>query len=118
MSEINHERLLRAIRCLQLIQRTNAPKSSIFKAAAKALAPLMVEQATMPELPGRPRSRAKNFTPPAPEPSQDVQRISQLLCDERGHLSPHSPNCPEAAPSSGDLPLGAAAGGTSVGSGG
>jgi hypothetical protein len=71
MSEVNHERLLRAIRCLQLIQRTNAPKSSIFKAASRALAPLMVEQATMPPLPGKPPRQAQNFIPPAP---QDVGR--------------------------------------------
>jgi len=55
-TDINHERLLRAIRCLQLIQRTNAPKSSIFKAAGKALAPLMQEQSTMPPLPPRVKS--------------------------------------------------------------
>lgn len=49
--EINRERLLRAIRCLQLIQRTNAPKTTIFKAAGKALVPLMAEQATLPPAP-------------------------------------------------------------------
>lgn len=59
MNELNHERLLRAIRCLQLIQRTNAPKSTIFKAASKALAPLMDEQATMPPPHSTRQSRAK-----------------------------------------------------------
>jgi hypothetical protein len=44
----NAERLLRAIRCLQLIQRTNAPKSSISKAAAKALVPLLGEMENHP----------------------------------------------------------------------
>lgn len=39
----NRDRLLRAIRGLQLIQRTNAPKSSISKASAKALVPLLEE---------------------------------------------------------------------------
>ena len=80
MSEVNHERLLRAIRCLQLIQRTNAPKSTIFKAAARALAPLMVEQATMPPLPGRPKRQAQNFTPPAP---QDVGMASNAVTAAR-----------------------------------
>lgn len=65
MSDTNHERLLRAIRCLQLIQRTNAPKSSIFKAAGKALGPLMQEQSTLPPLPDKPRRAAQNFAPPA-----------------------------------------------------
>jgi len=43
----NKDRLLRAIRALQLLQRTNAPNSSIAKAAAKALVPLLAEVATM-----------------------------------------------------------------------
>lgn len=47
-SKTNKDRLLRAIRCLQQIQRTNDPKSSIAKAATKALAPLLKEMATMP----------------------------------------------------------------------
>lgn len=41
----NNDRLLRAIRGLQLLQRTNAPASSIAKAATKALAPLLKEMA-------------------------------------------------------------------------
>jgi hypothetical protein len=44
----NKDRLLRAIRCLQHLQRTNAPNSSMAKAAAKALAPLLKEMATLP----------------------------------------------------------------------
>lgn len=44
----NRDRLLRAIRCLQLLQRTNAPKSSISKAAAKALIPLLEEMENHP----------------------------------------------------------------------
>jgi len=44
----NKDRLLRAIRGLQLIQRTNAPTSSIAKAASKALAPLLKEMASLP----------------------------------------------------------------------
>lgn len=47
-AKTNHDRLLRAIRCLQLLQRTNDPKSSIAKAAAKALAPLLKEMASLP----------------------------------------------------------------------
>jgi hypothetical protein len=46
--KINKDRLLRGIRCLQLVQRTNAPTSSIAKAATKALAPLLKEMADMP----------------------------------------------------------------------
>lgn len=46
--KINKERLLRAIRCLQLLQRTNAPASSIAKAAGKALVPLLKEMADLP----------------------------------------------------------------------
>lgn len=45
----NKDRLLRAIRALQQIQRTNPPKSSLFKAAAKALIPLLDEAAVLPE---------------------------------------------------------------------
>jgi hypothetical protein len=44
----NKDRLLRAIRGLQLLQRTNAPNTSIAKAVTKALAPLLVEMSTMP----------------------------------------------------------------------
>lgn len=44
----NRDRLLRAIRGLQLIQRTNAPKSSLSKAAGKALAPLLEEMEKHP----------------------------------------------------------------------
>jgi hypothetical protein len=47
-SKSNPERLLRAIRCLQLLQRTNAPSSSIAKAAAKALVPILKEMAALP----------------------------------------------------------------------
>lgn len=45
---VNRDRLMRAIRGLQLLQRTNAPNSSIAKAAIKALAPLLKESAAMP----------------------------------------------------------------------
>jgi len=44
----NQDRLLRAIRCLQLLQRTNAPTSSIAKASTKALGPLLDEMAKLP----------------------------------------------------------------------
>jgi hypothetical protein len=44
----NRERLLRGIRCLQLIQRSNPPNSSIAKAVSKALAPLLKEMAATP----------------------------------------------------------------------
>lgn len=44
----NRDRLLRAIRGLQLIQRTNAPKSGISKAATKALVPLLEEMENHP----------------------------------------------------------------------
>lgn len=46
--KINKDRLLRAIRGLQLLQRTNAPNSSIAKASTKALAPLLKEMADLP----------------------------------------------------------------------
>jgi hypothetical protein len=66
---INNERLQRAIKCLQLIQRTNAPKASITKAATKALIPLMAEAADRP----LPPSRAKpKLYPPAPSPQNGV----------------------------------------------
>lgn len=49
----NRDRLLRAVRGLQVIQRTNAPNSSIAKAVTKALAPLLKQMADMPpEVPG------------------------------------------------------------------
>lgn len=41
----NTERLLRAIRTLQLLQRTNSPRSSLAKSAGKALVPLLKELA-------------------------------------------------------------------------
>lgn len=44
----NKDRLLRAIRGLQLLQRTNAPASSIAKAASKALVPLLKQMADLP----------------------------------------------------------------------
>jgi len=44
----NNDRLLRAIRCLQLLQRTNPPTSSLAKAVSKALAPLLKEMANLP----------------------------------------------------------------------
>lgn len=47
-TNVNRDRLMRAIRCLQLLQRTNAPNSSLAKAAAKALTPLLKESAAMP----------------------------------------------------------------------
>lgn len=47
-AKTNHARLLRAIRCLQLLQRTNAPNSSIARASAKALTPLLKEMASLP----------------------------------------------------------------------
>jgi hypothetical protein len=47
-AKTNHDRLLRAIRCLQQIQRTNDPKSTIAKAATSSLKPLLKEMATLP----------------------------------------------------------------------
>jgi hypothetical protein len=47
-AKINKDRLLRAIRCLQLLQRTNAPESSMAKAAQKSLAPLLKEMSSLP----------------------------------------------------------------------
>lgn len=47
-AKTNKERLLRAIRCLQLLQRTNAPTSSMAKAVTKGLAPLLKEMAALP----------------------------------------------------------------------
>lgn len=44
----NRDRLLRAIRALQLLQRTNPPASSISKAAGKALVPLLQEMGNHP----------------------------------------------------------------------
>jgi hypothetical protein len=44
----NKDRLLRAIRALQLLQRTNPPSSSISKAAAKGLVPLLKEMSSLP----------------------------------------------------------------------
>lgn len=46
---INKDRLNRAIRCLQLLQRTNAPASSIAKSAGRALVPLLKEMAALPD---------------------------------------------------------------------
>lgn len=46
--QTNKDRLLRVIRGLQLIQRTNPPNSSIAKAAGKALVPLLAEMANLP----------------------------------------------------------------------
>jgi hypothetical protein len=45
-AKTNHDRLLRAIRTLQLLQRTNDPQSSVAKAVTKALSPLLKEMAT------------------------------------------------------------------------
>lgn len=50
-AKTNKDRLLRGIRCLQLIQRTNAPNSTLAKAVTKALAPLLEEMANQPEHP-------------------------------------------------------------------
>ena len=44
----NKDRLLRAIRGLQLIQRTNHPKSSIARVVGKVLPPLIKEHSEMP----------------------------------------------------------------------
>jgi hypothetical protein len=47
-AKTNKDRLLRAIRCLQLLQRTNAPASTMAKSAEKALVPLLKELASLP----------------------------------------------------------------------
>lgn len=49
MANDNRDRLLRAIRALQLVQRNNLPKSTISKAVEKALAPLLAEMENHPE---------------------------------------------------------------------
>jgi hypothetical protein len=46
--QTNRDRLLRAVRTLQHLQRTNAPKSTISKAAGKALIPLLEEMENHP----------------------------------------------------------------------
>ena len=46
--QTNKDRLLRAIRALQQIQRENAPTSSIAKAVTNSLKPLLKEMASMP----------------------------------------------------------------------
>lgn len=51
----NNERLQRAIKCLQLIQRTNPQKATIAKAAAKAIVPLLAEAESRPLPPARSR---------------------------------------------------------------
>lgn len=56
-AQTNRDRLLRAIRGLQLLQRTNAPNSSMAKSVGKALTPLLAERANLPAddlLPGQP----------------------------------------------------------------
>ena len=45
IEKLNTDRLMRAIRALQHIQRTNAPNTSLCRAATKALAPLLKEHA-------------------------------------------------------------------------
>jgi hypothetical protein len=77
---LNNERLQRAIRCLQLIQRTNPPKSPITKAAAKALVPLMDEAANRP----LPTSRGKRYVAANPPPFMGVD-------DNRRDLLPVMP---------------------------
>lgn len=47
-AQTNRDRLLRAIRGLQLLQRTNAPNSSMAKSVGKALVPLLAEMAALP----------------------------------------------------------------------
>lgn len=47
-AKTNKDRLLRGIRCLQLIQRTNAPNTTLAKAVTKALSPLLEEMANLP----------------------------------------------------------------------
>jgi hypothetical protein len=83
---LNNERLQRAIKCLQLIQRTNPQKSAIAKAAAKAILPLLAEAETRP-LPAARTRKAKHgaglvisLAPPAAEP--------QVLLEITKNLSP------------------------------
>jgi hypothetical protein len=63
LATMNKDRLLRAIRCLQLLQRTNAPTSSMAKSAAKALVPLLKEMASLPA-----DAPPLTLTPPEPTP--------------------------------------------------
>lgn len=44
---LNEDRLLRAVRALQQIQRDNAPNTSLAKATDKALKPLLIEHSRM-----------------------------------------------------------------------
>lgn len=57
--QTNRDRLLRAVRTLQHLQRTNAPKSTISKAATKALIPLLEEMENQVDEP----------VPPTPAPA-------------------------------------------------
>lgn len=58
-AKTNKDRLLRGIRCLQLLQRTNVPNSPLAKAVAKALVPLLEVMPTLP---------AEDVLTPMPEP--------------------------------------------------
>lgn len=71
---LNNERLQRAIRCLQLIQRTNPQKSEIAKAAAKSIAPLLAEAEQRPLPAGRTR-KAK----PVPAKDDSAIRLAPAL---------------------------------------
>lgn len=85
---VNNERLHRAIKCLQLICRTNPPKSSLSKACNKALGPLMDEMAERPLPLPKPRSSRVNFV----ESKIDkVQRVPILT-------GPHAGKFPEDIP--------------------
>jgi hypothetical protein len=74
MADIHRERLLRAIRCLQLIQRTNSPSSSLAKAVGKALVPLLKEYGDYVISPAdEPKAPPKgDGQPPAPPPAAEV----------------------------------------------
>jgi hypothetical protein len=67
----NNERLQRAIKCLQLIQRTNPQKSAIAKAAAKAIIPLLAEAENRP----LPPTRSRKAKPPADRPGTLLTNI-------------------------------------------
>lgn len=75
----NNERLQRAIKCLQLIQRTNPQKATIAKAAAKAIVPLLAEAESRPLPPARSRkAKAVPVVSVDPHLPADMLRTPQI----------------------------------------
>lgn len=92
---VNNERLQRAIKCLQFIQRTNPPKARITKAVVRALGPLMDEAALRPLPPPRGKKAPAGGMPLSipervaigAEPSDQIQKPAADLFKDRepGH---------------------------------